>query len=432
MKPMFGALRKKIASFFKKEEQVIEEKLEQPMETPIETKEQIKTTIVKKQEEIISEIKQEQPIYEKPVEQPKEKKFFLFSKKEKSKEAIVEKKQETKEAIVEKQKPIILKQPEPTKPEPEKEKIKVTQEQPKHEKEFAPKLSLMTQIKKAITRKATVSEKDVTSLLWDFNLELLESDVSVLVAEKICAEIKENLVGKEFSSKDSVKEITHSAIKKAIEDSVIESDFNFIDKVKSKKPFVILFVGPNGHGKSTTIGKLSYYLKKNNLTSVLVAADTFRAAAIEQLEKIGEKAGIKVIKHNYGSDPAAVAFDGIKHAESKGLDIVLIDTAGRSELNTNLMEQLRKIVKVSKPDLKIYIGEALAGNAAVEEAKKFNDIINIDGVIMTKADCDVKGGAILSISYETKKPVLFIGIGQGLDDLKPFEKKWFIDKVFEE
>ena len=193
-----------------------------------------------------------------------------------------------------------------------------------------------------------------------------------------------------------------------------------------------MFVGPNGHGKTTSIAKLSYLLKQNNLSVVFAAADTFRAASIEQLEKWGEKTNSKVIKQQYGSDPAAVCFDAIKHAKAKGIDVVLIDTAGRSELNTNLMEQLRKIVRVANPDLKIYVGEALAGNAAVEEAKKFNEIIDIDGVIMSKTDCDVKGGSILSISYETKKPILFMGVGQELNDLKPFNKQWFLDKIFEE
>ena len=265
-------------------------------------------------------------------------------------------------------------------------------------------------------------------------MELLEADVSVSVADKIVDEIKENLVGKEISSKQSVHDLAYGAIKKAVEDILIQPSFNLIEKVKSKqeKPFVIMFVGPNGHGKTTSIAKLSYLLKENGLTTVFAAADTFRAASIEQLEKWAEKAETRVIKHQYGADPAAVCFDAIKHAKSKGIDVVLLDTAGRSELNTNLMEQLRKIVKVSDPDLKIYVGEALAGNAAVEEAKRFNEVIDIDGVIMTKTDCDVKGGSILSISFETKKPILFMGVGQDLSDLKVFDKQWFLNKVFEE
>ncbi len=295
-------------------------------------------------------------------------------------------------------------------------------------------MTLSTKLKKAVLRKATIKEEDVESLLWDFYLELLEADVSVSVAEKITEEIKQELVGKEITSSQDVKQVTMEALKKSVEDILIQPSFNLIEKIKQKqeKPFVIMFVGPNGHGKTTSIAKLTYLLKQTGFSVVLAAADTFRAASIEQLEKWAEKTGAKVIKHQYGADPAAVCFDAIKHAKAKGVDVVLMDTAGRSELNTNLMEQLKKIVRVANPDLKIYVGEALAGNAAVEEAKKFNEIISIDGVIMTKTDADVKGGSILSISYETKKPILFMGTGQELSDLKPFDKQWFMKKIFEE
>ncbi|MEM0372719.1 MAG: signal recognition particle-docking protein FtsY, partial [archaeon] len=368
---LFGGLRKKIFGLFKKEEEMIEQKLEQKTEEPA-TEEEISAPQEEKKEQFKAEEQERHPSPEKDKEEPKKQ----------------ESQQETQ-----------------AKEEPKK-------------RSFLPKLTLGTKVKRAIIRKAVVSEKDVESLLWDFQLELLEADVSVSVADRICAEIKENLVGKEISSRQSIQELTHDAIKKAISEVVIEPDFDFIEKTKARKPFVIMFVGPNGHGKSTTIGKLSYYLRQKGVSSVLVAADTFRAAAIEQLEKIGAKAGARVVKQQYGADPAAVAFDGVKHAEAKGIDVVLIDTAGRSELNTNLMEQMKKIVRVAKPDMKVYIGEALAGNAAVEEAKKFNEFIDLDGVIMTKTDCDVKGGSILSISYEIKKPILFIGLGQGIGDLQ--------------
>jgi len=292
---------------------------------------------------------------------------------------------------------------------------------------------LSTKIKKTILRKAVIKEEDVESLLWDFYLELLEADVSVNVAEKITQEIKEKLVGKEITSSQDVRQLTLDALKESVETILIQPSFDLIEKInqKQEKPFIILFVGPNGHGKTTSIAKLTHFIKQNNFSAVLAAADTFRAASIEQLEKWGEKIGAKVIKQHYGADPAAVCFDAIKHAQSKQIDVVLIDTAGRSELNTNLMEQLKKIVRVTNPDLKIYVGEALAGNAAVEEAKKFNELVGIDGVIMTKTDADVKGGSILSISYETKKPILFMGTGQDLNDLKKFNKQWFMKKLFE-
>jgi len=325
---------------------------------------------------------------------------------------------------------------EPEKKEEHKEKKEKNKQQKKEEpkKKLAPKLTLSTKLKKAILRKAVIKEEDVESLLWDFYLELLEADVSVNVAEKITQEIKEKLVGKEITSSQDVRQLTLNALKESVENILIQPSFELIEKIKSKqeRPFVIMFVGPNGHGKTTSIAKLTYYLKQSNFSTVLAAADTFRAASIEQLEKWGEKLETKVIKHQYGADPAAVCFDAVKHAQAKQIDVVLIDTAGRSELNTNLMEQLKKIVRVAKPDLKIYVGEALAGNAAVEEAKRFNEIIDIDGIIMTKTDADVKGGSILSISYETKKPILFMGTGQELSDLTKFNKKWFMKKLFEE
>jgi fused signal recognition particle receptor len=156
---------------------------------------------------------------------------------------------------------------------------------------------------------------------------------------------------------------------------------------------------------------------------VLAAADTFRAAAIQQLEHHAEKLGVKMIKHDYNSDPAAVAFDAVRHAEAKGIDIVIIDTAGRLHSNDNLMNELKKLIKVNKPDLKLFVGESITGNDCVEQAKVYDEIIGIDAIILSKADVDEKGGAALSISYVTKKPVLFIGTGQTYDDLKKFDKK---------
>jgi len=296
-------------------------------------------------------------------------------------------------------------------------------------REIEPKLTMATKLKKAIVRKAIIKEGDIASLLEDFNLSLLEADVAVSVADKITDDIKKRLVGKELSGKDDVKIVSKQAIKDSLRDVLKQEKIDVLARVSSKKPYVMLFLGPNGHGKTSTIGKVARYLQKNHLSSVIAAADTFRAASIEQVEKIAGLVGVKVIKQNYGSDPAAVCFDAIKYAEAHKVDVVLIDTAGRSELNVNLMEQMKKIVRVAKPDMKIYIGEALAGNAALEEAKKFNEAIGLDGIIMTKVDCDVKGGSLLSVAYVVKKPVLFITTGQELDNIAPFDDNWFIEKV---
>ena len=314
----------------------------------------------------------------------------------------------------------------------EEESLEKIAERPvsvEEKKELEPRLTLGTKLKKAIVRKAVIKEEDIHSLLGEFTLSLLEADVAISVAEKISEDIKKRLVGKEISGKDDVKAISEQAIKDSLRDVLKQEKIDLLARASEKKPFVIMFLGPNGHGKTSTIGKVAKYLQKNSLSSVIAAADTFRAASIEQVEKIAGRVGVKVIKQNYGSDPAAVCFDAIKYAEAHKVDVVLIDTAGRSELNVNLMEQMKKIVRVAKPDMKIYISEALAGNAALEEAKKFNEAIGLDGIIMTKVDCDVKGGSLLSVSYVTQKPVLFITTGQELDNIMPFDENWFIEKV---
>jgi fused signal recognition particle receptor len=314
----------------------------------------------------------------------------------------------------------------------EEESLEKIAERPvsvEEKKELEPRLTLGTKLKKAIVRKAVIKEEDIHSLLGEFTLSLLEADVAISVAEKISEDIKKRLVGKEISGKDDVKAISEQAIKDSLRDVLKQEKIDLLARASEKKPYVIMFLGPNGHGKTSTIGKVAKYLQKNSLSSVIAAADTFRAASIEQVEKIAGRVGVKVIKQNYGSDPAAVCFDAIKYAEAHKVDVVLIDTAGRSELNVNLMEQMKKIVRVAKPDMKIYISEALAGNAALEEAKKFNEAIGLDGIIMTKVDCDVKGGSLLSVSYVTQKPVLFITTGQELDNIMPFDENWFIEKV---
>jgi len=170
-------------------------------------------------------------------------------------------------------------------------------------------------------------------------------------------------------------------------------------------------------------------LQDNGLKCVMAAADTFRAAAIQQLEEHANNVGVKIIKHDYGADPAAVAYDAIKYAEAHGLDVVLVDTAGRLHSNTNLMDEMKKIIRVAKPDMKVFIGESITGNDCIEQAKQFNEAVEIDGIILSKADIDEKGGAAISVSYVTGKPILYIGTGQTYDDLKPFTKELVMETL---
>jgi fused signal recognition particle receptor len=287
------------------------------------------------------------------------------------------------------------------------------------------KRGFFTKITETFT-KINLSEDKFEELFWDLEIMLLENNVAVEVIHKIKQDLKAELMSSKISRKN-VDEIIKDSLKQSIEEILDIKGFNLDDKIKAKKPFIIAVVGVNGSGKTTTIAKLCYMLKKNGHSVVLAAADTFRAAAIQQLEFHATKLDIKLIKHDYNSDPAAVAFDAIKHAEAKNLDVVIIDTAGRLHSNDNLMNELKKLIKVNKPDLKLFVGESITGNDCVEQAKVYDEIIGIDAIILSKADVDEKGGAALSIAYVTKKPVLFIGTGQTYDDLKNFSKNEILD-----
>lgn len=256
------------------------------------------------------------------------------------------------------------------------------------------------------------------------NLEMLmlENNVALEVVEKIRDDMEKRLVNIEVK-KDKLEEEIKNSLKESIQDILIPP-FDIIEKIKKKEgTFIILFFGINGSGKTTTISKIAYMLKQNRIPCVLAAGDTFRAASIEQLQKHGENLEIKVIHQTYGSDPSAVAFDAIKYAEAHKVKVVLIDTAGRMHTKDNLLKEMEKIVRVTKPDLKIFVAESITGNDATEQAKIFNEVANIDGTILTKADVDEKGGTAISIGYVTKKPILFLGTGQEYKDLTKFDPK---------
>ncbi len=276
--------------------------------------------------------------------------------------------------------------------------------------------------------KVKISEKEFDVYAEELKMLLLENNVAFEVAEEVIKKLREDIVGKEFLKKEIEEEIKES-LKNIIKEILVEP-FDLSEKIKGKDgPYVILFCGINGSGKTTTAAKIAESLKKKGLSIVLAAGDTFRAASIEQLKKHGEKLGIKVIAQDYGSDPAAVGFDAINYAKKNKIDCVLIDSAGRMHTAKNLLKEIEKIVKVCKPDLKIFVGESITGNDAIEQVKSFNWSIGIDGIILTKADIDEKGGTALSVGHVTKKPILYLGTGQEYEQIEPFDKKKFIERL---
>ena len=285
------------------------------------------------------------------------------------------------------------------------------------------KPSFFERITQVITTK-TISEEQFEELFFDLEFAMLENNVAVQVIEKLKADLKESIVGVPIKRGDIEKKIIDT-LRNSINDVLSIPVPNILKLTETKKPYVIAFIGVNGAGKTTNLAKVASYFKKNGKSVVIAACDTFRAAAIQQLEEHANRLDIKLIKHDYGADAAAVAFDAVAHAKSKNIDIVLIDTAGRLHSNSNLMDELAKIERVIAPDLKLFVGESVTGNDCIEQAMQFNEKVGIDGIILSKADVDEKGGAALSVSFVTQKPIFFIGTGQTYDDLEPFDK----DKV---
>jgi len=278
-----------------------------------------------------------------------------------------------------------------------------------------------------------LEEKDLEEPMWALEMALMESDVALPVAEEIVREVKSDLVGKKKKIGADTGAIAEQSLRNALLTILSRNYLDFDEYIKTKeKPIKILFVGVNGTGKTTSIAKVARYLMNQSYSVVLAAGDTFRAGAIEQLEVHGNNLGLKVVKHKTGGDPAAVIFDSIEYAKAHNKDVVLADTAGRLHTNINLMDQMRKIVRVTKPDLLIFVDEAIAGNDAVERARLFNESVPIGGTILTKTDADAKGGSAISIAYITGKPVLFLGVGQTYPDLVKFEPEWLVDRLMGE
>jgi fused signal recognition particle receptor len=280
----------------------------------------------------------------------------------------------------------------------------------------------------------TLTGPEVESLLQDFYLQLVAADVAVETADAVVEGLRQRL--KEFrvprfsDKREMVKDVLKSTLSSVIKTASIQDVLKSAEeRRKSGRPVVIMFVGPNGSGKTSTVVKLAHYLRKKGYSAILASADTFRAGAIEQLETLGEKAGFLVVSQQYGADPAAVAVDAINKAASLRANFVIIDTAGRTEVDRGLLEEMRKIKRVAKPDYVIYIGDALAGNVAVNQAKMFDEVIGVDFVVLAKLDADAKGGSAVSISHATGKPLLFVCTGQELDDLDDNPRQRLLDAL---
>ncbi len=267
-----------------------------------------------------------------------------------------------------------------------------------------------------------LSSEDFDELFMELEITLLENNVALEAVDKIKENLSQSLVDQHVKKAQAQSRIL-AALKESILNLLIEPP-SLLDAIKKKEGvYTMIFFGINGTGKTTSIAKVAHFLQKNDISCVLAAADTFRAASIEQLKTHADRLSLPIVAHQYNSDPAAVAFDAKKYAAAHGIKVVLIDTAGRMYTKENLLKEMEKIIRVSQPDLKLFVGESITGNDAIDQAKTFNEVIGVDGIILTKADVDEKAGTILSVSHITHKPIYFLGTGQNYDDLTPFKKK---------
>lgn len=413
---------------------------EEPKEPQKEkTKEDIESQLKELKDDIEKEFKEIKPEPEPKKDENQEKLSFfqkIFGKKEKHEEEPVEvkeekiKKKEAKEETEHKIIPEVKKEKQASliaETKKEKEKDKAVKEEIEEEPEK--RRGLFGRIKETLTT-VKLSDEKFEKLFWELEVVLMENNVAVEVIDKIKADLKEELTTGKVSRK-GIEGLIEDSLRESVESLFIDKHFNLVDEARKKKdkPYIISFIGVNGSGKTTTMAKVASLLLKNKLSVVFAASDTFRAAAIQQLQEHADKLGVKMIKHDYESDPAAVAFDAVQHAKAKGIDVVLIDTAGRLHVNDNLMNELKKLIRVNQPDLKIFVGESITGNDCIEQAQLFNEAVGIDAIILSKADVDEKGGAAVSVGYVTKKPIIYLGTGQKYEDLTEFKPEIVIKNI---
>ncbi len=273
------------------------------------------------------------------------------------------------------------------------------------------------------------SSKDFDDLVGNLKISLIEADVALPVADRISSVLLKKLEEKTIRLKGDRSAVLKEAVGSTIREIATVQPLDLVEMASKKSPFVIMFVGMNGTGKTTSIAKLAELFKSKGFYVVIAAADTFRAGAIEQIALHGERIGVRVVKHQAGGDPAAVTFDAVKHASRVDKSVVLIDTAGRMQNNKNLLEEMKKIKRISNPDLIILTLDALSGTDVLNQAKLFDEAVGIGGYIITKIDADAKGGSIISLLAETKKPILFVGTGQTYSDIIPFSLDWYLGRL---
>jgi len=279
-----------------------------------------------------------------------------------------------------------------------------------------------------------IREGKLDDVLDELEIVLLQSDVAVPVVEKVRKNLKHDLEGRKVKLGTDIEGAIRTSLENSVRQILTKPGLDLVATARAHlpKPYIVMFVGVNGTGKTTTVAKIALRLRDAGLGVVIAAGDTFRAGAIEQLLVHGERLGIRVVRQQEGSDPAAVAFDALEHARARKVDVVLIDTAGRQHTNENLIQEAKKIRRVVSPNLTLFVGDALSGNDVVEQARLFDEALGVDGLVLTKLDADVKGGAALSATFVTGKPILFVGVGQGYADLRPFDAEWMVQRLFSE
>ena len=290
---------------------------------------------------------------------------------------------------------------------------------------------------KGLVTKVTTTElkaENLRPVLADFKMTLAENDVAFPVADKICDELEKRLDRVQVKRLEDRKKVVEDNLRQVLLEVMLTNTRIDIlkkaeEKRKKKEPYIMLFVGINGTGKTTTVAKVAQFFKDQGYSTVLACSDTYRAGSIEQLEEHAKRLNMRIIKHQYGADPTAVAYDAVSHSKAHGVNIVLIDTVGRMQTNQNLMNELAKIKRIICPDITVLTVDSLAGNDAVAQAEEFNKCVGIDATILTKVDADVKGGAALSVTYVTQKPILFIGVGQTYKDLEVFNPEKFVQMI---